>query len=86
VLSRLVMLGFGLYGAIRVHDLVSRRAWRRFVAILPIMDRRAGDPPNLAMPVAALYVTRVWSDSASRGRRGAVVIASSRSLSASCSR
>ena len=64
VLSRLVMLGFGLYGAIRVHNLVGRprvAAIRRDLA--PIMG--IGGPAilaNLAMPVAALYVTRVWSD------------------------
>ena len=64
VLSRLVMLGVGLYGAIRVHDLLGRPrvgAIRRDLA--PIM--RVGMPAvlaNLAMPVAALYVTRVWSD------------------------
>jgi len=64
VLSRLVMLGFGLYGAIRVHDLIGRprlESIRRDLA--PIMG--IGTPAilaNLAMPVAALYVTRVWSD------------------------
>ena len=64
VLSRLVMLGVGLHGAIRVHDLVGRprlRAIRRDFA--PLMS--IGLPAilaNLAMPVAALYVTRVWSD------------------------
>jgi putative MATE family efflux protein len=64
VLSRLVMLSFGLYGAIRVHDLVGRprvEAIRRDLA--PIMG--IGVPAilaNLAMPVAGLYVTRVWSD------------------------
>jgi putative MATE family efflux protein len=64
VLSRLVMLGVGLHGAIKVHDLVGRPrapAIRRDLA--PIMG--IGAPAilaNLAMPVAALYVTRVWSD------------------------
>jgi len=64
LLSRLVMLGFGLYGAIRVHDLVGRprvATIRRDLA--PVMG--IGAPAilaNLAMPVAALYVTRVWSD------------------------
>ena len=45
VLSPLVMLGFGLYGAIRVHDLVSRTRAGAIVTILPRYgDRRAGDP------------------------------------------
>jgi Na+-driven multidrug efflux pump len=62
----LLIFGFGLgvYGAIRVHNLVGRprvAAIRRDLA--PIMG--IGGPAilaNLAMPVAALYVTRVWSD------------------------
>jgi putative MATE family efflux protein len=60
VLSRLVMLGFGLYGAIRVHDLLGRpRVEAIGRDLTPIMG--IGVPAilaNLAMPVAALYVTR----------------------------
>jgi len=76
VLSRLVMLSFGLYGAIRVHDLVGRpraAAIRRDFA--PIMA--IGAPAilaNLATPVAAVYVTRVWSDFGVAAVAGGAVI------------
>ena len=64
VVSRLVFLAVGLNGAVRVHDLValpSLKAIRR--DFTPIMG--IGLPSimaNLATPVAAVYVTRVWSD------------------------
>ena len=64
VISRLVFLVVGLYGAVRVHDLVAvptpSRVRRDFSPIMSI-----GLPAimaNLATPVAAVYVTRVWSD------------------------
>jgi putative MATE family efflux protein len=64
VISRLVFLGVGLHGAIRVHDMVAvptsagvRRDFRPIMGIgLPAILA------NLATPVAALYLTRVWSD------------------------
>ncbi len=64
VVSRLVFLIVGLNGAVRIHDLVaipSLKAIRR--DLTPIMG--IGVPSimaNLATPVAAVYVTRVWSD------------------------
>jgi putative MATE family efflux protein len=64
VVSRLVFLGVGAYGAIYVHDLVGRPNWRSLWRDLrPIM--MIGLPAilaNLATPVAAVYVTRVISD------------------------
>jgi Na+-driven multidrug efflux pump len=64
VISRLVFLAVGLHGAVRIHDLVARP---RFASLRfdfrPIMG--IGAPSilaNLATPVAAVYVTRVWSD------------------------
>jgi Na+-driven multidrug efflux pump len=64
VISRLVFLGVGAWGAVRVHDLVSRPDWRSIWRDLrPIMG--IGAPAilaNLATPVAAVYITRVISD------------------------
>ena len=64
VISRLVFLGVGAYGAIYIHDLVARPDWRAIWRDLrPIMG--IGGPAilaNLATPVAAVYVTRVISD------------------------
>jgi putative MATE family efflux protein len=63
VISRLVFLGVGAYGAIYVHDLVARvdlrSMWRDLRPVMGI-----GGPSilaNLATPVAALYVTGVVS-------------------------
>jgi Na+-driven multidrug efflux pump len=64
VISRLVFLAVGLYGAVRVHDLVglpTPSGVRR--DLTPVMG--IGLPAimaNLATPVAAVYITRVWSD------------------------
>jgi putative MATE family efflux protein len=64
VISRLVFLGVGAYGAIYVHDLVARPDWRSIWRdFRPIMG--IGLPSilaNLATPVAAVYITRVISD------------------------
>ncbi|HEY4924277.1 MAG TPA: MATE family efflux transporter [Roseiarcus sp.] len=64
VISRLVFLGVGAYGAIFVHDLVARPDWRSMWRdFRPIMG--IGFPSilaNLATPVAAVYITRVISD------------------------
>ena len=64
VISRLVFLGVGAYGAIHIHDLVAAPSWRAirrdFRAVMAI-----GVPAilaNLATPFSALYVTRVISD------------------------
>jgi putative MATE family efflux protein len=64
VISRLAFLAVGLHGAVRVHDLVAvptpagvRLDFRAIMGIgLPAILA------NLATPVAAVYVTRVWSD------------------------
>jgi putative MATE family efflux protein len=64
VISRLVFLGVGAYGAIFVHHLVARPDWRSMWRdFRPIMG--IGFPSilaNLATPVAAVYITRVISD------------------------
>jgi putative MATE family efflux protein len=64
VISRLVFLGVGAYGAMHVHDLVARPQWRAIWRDLrPIMA--IGAPAiltNLATPAAAIYITRVISD------------------------
>ncbi len=64
VISRLVFLGVGSYGAIGVHDLVGRPGWRALRRDLrPILS--IGLPAvltNLATPAAAIYITRVISD------------------------
>jgi putative MATE family efflux protein len=64
LVSRLVFLAVGLHGAVRVHDLVGlptpSGVRRDFIAVMGI-----GFPAimaNLATPVAAIYITRVWSD------------------------
>ena len=64
VVSRLTFLAVGVWGAIHVHNLVGwprlAHARRDFAPIMGI-----GAPSimaNLATPVAAIYVTRVWSD------------------------
>ncbi len=64
LISRLVLLAVGYHGASRVHRLVGRpsfaglvRDFRPLAAIgLPAILA------NLATPVSAIYVTRVWSD------------------------
>ena len=64
VISRLVFLGVGAYGAIHIHHLVGRPEWRSIWRDLrPLMG--IGLPSilaNLATPVAAVYITRVISD------------------------
>jgi putative MATE family efflux protein len=64
VISRLVFLGVGAYGAIHMHDLVGRPEWRAIRRDLrPILS--IGLPAiltNLATPAAAVYMTRVISD------------------------
>ena len=64
VISRLVFLVVGGYGAIHVHDLVGRFEWRAIRHDLkPILS--IGLPAiltNLATPAAAIYMTRVISD------------------------
>lgn len=64
VISRLVFFGVGLHGAVTVHKLVGRPSWRAIRGDFgPIMF--VGLPAvlaNLATPVAAVYVTRVFSD------------------------
>ena len=76
VISRLVLMGVGLWGAIGVHNLVGRP---RLAAVrgdfAPVMA--IGLPAilaNLATPVAALYVTRVLSDFGEAAVAGGTVI------------
>jgi putative MATE family efflux protein len=64
VISRLVFLWVGFYGASRVHHLVGRPS---FAALVHDFRPLAGIGlpailANLATPVSAMYVTRVWSD------------------------
>ena len=64
LISRLVFLAVGYHGAVRIHHLVGRPSlaaladdFRPLAAIgLPSIMA------NLATPVSAIYVTRVWSD------------------------
>jgi putative MATE family efflux protein len=64
LISRLILMAVGYSGAVRVHKLVavpSLAGLRRDIAPLSVI----GVPSilaNLATPVAAIYVTRVWSD------------------------
>jgi Na+-driven multidrug efflux pump len=64
LISRLILMAVGYSGAVRVHNLVavpSLAGLRRDIAPLSVI----GVPSilaNLATPVAAIYVTRVWSD------------------------
>jgi Na+-driven multidrug efflux pump len=64
VISRLVFLSVGAYGAIYIHGLVGRPVRRAiFRDFSPLMA--IGGPAilaNLATPVAAVYSTRVFSD------------------------
>jgi putative MATE family efflux protein len=64
VISRLVFLSVGAYGAIYIHGLVGRPVRKAvFRDFLPIMG--IGGPAilaNLATPAAAVYATRVFSD------------------------
>jgi Na+-driven multidrug efflux pump len=64
VISRLVFLSVGAYGAIYIHGLVGRPVRKAVVRdFLPIMG--IGAPAilaNLATPAAAVYTTRVFSD------------------------
>jgi putative MATE family efflux protein len=64
VISRFIFLIVGLYGAVFVHNVVGRPDVRALAPdFKPIMT--IGLPSilaNLATPVAAVYVTRVWSD------------------------
>jgi putative MATE family efflux protein len=64
VISRLTFLAVGLWGAIFVHDLVAPPRLKYLPHdFAPIMG--IGLPAilaNLAAPVSAIYVTRIWSD------------------------
>ncbi len=76
VVARLVVLGVGAYGAIRVHDLVGAPRAREVQSdAAPIMA--IGMPSimaNLATPVAAVYVTRVWSDFGEAAVAGGAIV------------
>ncbi|HYA75256.1 MAG TPA: MATE family efflux transporter, partial [Roseiarcus sp.] len=76
VISRLALLGVGVYGAIAVHDLVGApRAREAGNDLAPIMA--IGMPSilaNLATPVAAVYVTRVWSDFGEAAVAGGAIV------------
>jgi len=76
VISRLVFLVVGLHGAVRVHDLLGRPRLANLRGdAAPIMA--IGMPAimaNLATPVAALYLTRVWSDFGEAAVAGGAII------------
>ncbi len=64
LISRLVFLIVGYHGAVRIHNLVGRPS---FSGLLRDFRPLAGIGlpsimANLATPVSAIYVTRVWSD------------------------
>jgi putative MATE family efflux protein len=76
VISRLMFLAVGVYGAVVVHDLVGAPRLRDAKSDLaPIMA--IGMPSimaNLATPVAAVYVTRVWSDFGEAAVAGGAIV------------
>ena len=76
VIARLVILGVGAYGAIGAHDLVGAPRAREIKSdFAPIMA--IGAPSimaNLATPVAAVYVTRVWSDFGEAAVAGGAIV------------
>jgi putative MATE family efflux protein len=76
VISRLMFLAVGLYGAVRVHDLVARPRLRDLKSdSAPIMA--IGLPAvmaNLATPVAAVYLTRIWSDFGEAAVAGGAIV------------
>jgi Na+-driven multidrug efflux pump len=64
VISRLVFLGVGLWGAVWVHDLIATPRLRYMLHDAGFL-MGIGAPAilaNLATPVSAIYITRVWSD------------------------
>ena len=76
VISRLVFLAVGLYGAVAVHDLVGKPRLRGLkndaAAIMTI-----GAPAilaNLATPVASVYLTRIWSDFGDAAVAGGAIV------------
>jgi putative MATE family efflux protein len=75
-IARLAILGVGVYAAIHVRDLVGRpRARDARGDVAPIMA--IGVPAilaNLATPVAAVYVTRVWSDFGEAAVAGGAIV------------
>ena len=76
VISRFVFLAVGLYGAVRVHNMVGRPDARAILSdFTPIMG--IGLPSilaNLATPVSAVYVTRVWSDFGEAAVAGGAIV------------
>jgi Na+-driven multidrug efflux pump len=76
VISRLAFLIVGLHGAVRVHNLVGRpEPWAIVGDFTPIMG--IGLPAilaNLATPVSAVYVTRVWSDFGEAAVAGGAIV------------
>ena len=76
VISRFVFLAVGLYGAVRVHNMVGRPEPRAILSdFTPIMG--IGLPAilaNLATPVSAVYVTRVWSDFGEAAVAGGAIV------------
>ncbi len=76
LISRFVILAVGAYGAIAVHNLVGTPRLRDAKHdVGPIMA--IGLPSimaNLATPVAAVYVTRVWSDVGEAAVAGGAIV------------
>ena len=76
VISRLTFLGVGIWGAIYVHNLVALPRPKYLPHDFgPIMG--IGLPAilaNLATPVSAIYVTRVWSDFGTATVAGGAII------------
>jgi putative MATE family efflux protein len=76
VISRFVWLAVGLHGAVRVHNMVAHpRVAALALDFTPIMS--IGLPSilaNLATPVSAVYITRVWSDFGEAAVAGGAII------------
>jgi putative MATE family efflux protein len=76
VISRFVWLAVGLHGAVGVHNMVARpRAAALAQDFAPIMG--IGLPSilaNLATPISAVYVTRIWSDFGEAAVAGGAIV------------
>jgi putative MATE family efflux protein len=76
VIARFIWLAVGVHGAVGVHNMVARpRAAALALDFKPIMG--IGLPSilaNLATPVAAVYVTRIWSDIGEAAVAGGAIV------------
>ena len=76
VLSRLTFLLVGAHGTMVAHKLLKPVNFREILASAPVIMAIGGPAilANLATPVAALFVTRVWSDFGEPAVAGGAII------------